>query len=161
MSVNREDTLASNADYAAREVAMGDPLVKWAKDNYNVNLSRDALWESPAFRLFVMTGEIFGDLKEELVRDNDAIRQSAKTIEMQKVLNDAENPQHDALMAEINALPPHQRMQKAREMGLDGGSAKESVQKVHDPVERARIIAEVNKLPLSMRISAARARGVT
>jgi len=103
---------------------------------------------------------ISGDMTAEIENRSAAVQNAKKSAAMMAALSDPENSEHDEMLAKLNALPPHTRMQKARELGLDGSATNAPVQTVHDPVERARIIAEVNKLPLSLRISAARARGV-
>jgi len=152
--------VASSDVYKQRHDALADQLDATAQEKWNVTPDRESYMSLPAFRLFILTGEYIGDVEHEMERDVDAIRQSKKTIEIQQAFADADGNTESLEMARLNALKPHERMSAARELGLTSSGEKQPVAAVHDPAERARICAEINKLPLSMRISAARARGV-
>lgn len=138
MSTELRALIASNNEYAARHDALASRLEATAKEKWNVSLDRESLLDLPAFKIFVITGEHFGDVEAELERDNESVRQAKKSVELQAALSDPTNSEHNAMLAELNALPPHTRMRKAREMGLDGSATNAPVQTVHDPIERAR-----------------------
>lgn len=160
--MNSEEKLRlveSSPDYKARFETVKERENARLKGELNVEAPDEDLLDCPSVMIFILSGELSGDMAAEIENRSAAVQNAKKGAELQEALSDPKNSEHDAMLAKLNALPPHQRMQKARELGLDRNSA-EPVQTVHDPVERARIIAEVNKLPLSMRISAARARGV-
>ncbi|OAN98073.1 hypothetical protein [Sulfitobacter geojensis] len=153
--------IARNEDCKNRHDALALKLEVQAKEKWSVTVSRDAFLALPAFRLFVLTGEMIGDVEHEMERDLDQVRQAKKTSEVQAALSDIENEDHDSAIASLNALKPHERMAKAREMGaVQQPSRHAPAPQVNDPVERAKIIYEINKLPVSMRIAAARERGV-
>ncbi len=161
--MNSEDKLgliASSPEYKARFDTVKAQQNDIFKKKYNVEATDLDLLDSPAVMIFVLAGELSGDMTAEIENRSAAVQNAKKGVELQAALSDPENSEHDKMLCALNSLPPHQRMQKAREMGLEGNSMNDPVATVHDPSERARIIAEINKLPLSMRISAARARGV-
>jgi len=152
--------VASSDVYKQRHDVLADQLDATAKEKWNVVPDRESYLTLPAFRLFILTGEHIGDVEHEMERDVDAIRQSKKTLEIQQAFADPDGNIENPEIARLNALKPHERLSAARELGLTDSGGNEPVQKVHDPVERARISAEINRLPLSMRIDAARSRGV-
>lgn len=149
--------LASHTSERARFEAYTDKLQKDALSDFGVHIEKAELANLPSVRLFVLTSEVIGDVKEEMARDLESVRNAKKAKELADAVSNPEHSQHDAELARLNALPPHQRMSAARE--LQAAQPAQEV-RVMTAEERAKAIAEINRLPFHQRIQASRKVGL-
>lgn len=148
-------SLASHTSEKARFEAYTDKLQKDALSDFGVHIDKTELANLPAVRLFVLTSEVIGDVKEEMARDLESVRNARKAKELAEAVSNPEHSQHDAELARLNALPPHARMSAARELHQPVQAVR-----VMTAEERAKAIADINRLPFHMRIQAARKAGL-
>lgn len=112
-------------------------------------------------RLLALTGQEIGDLQSEIETETPQGRKLAEDRELMAAVNDdtgnlkRQREAEEALQSELDKLSPAEKMRRARELGqsLPGCLTGNGEAKTMTPEEKAHHLAQLEKLPASMRMA--------
>lgn len=124
-------------------------------------MSVDEAYSLPSLRLQVMLNESepVGDwFAEAEAHGLESFQKAAEEKAIMEAVNDAKNDRHaqavEALEAELAQLSPAEKMRRARALGQRLPGPKTGEQKaLMTPDEKARALAEMERLPASMKMA--------
>lgn len=124
-----------------------------------VQMTLDDAYSLSAVRLHVLTGErVTDDWWSEAEGTLDSFQKAAEERAVMEAVADAKNDRHaqavEALETELSKLSPGERMARARQLGQRLPGPKTGEQKAPmTPDEKARALAEMERLPASMKMA--------
>jgi hypothetical protein len=121
------------------------------EDAYSLNFTR----------LLALTGQEIGDLQSEIEADTSQGRKLAEDRELMRAVHDdtgnlkRQREAEEALQSELDKLSPSEKMRRARELGqsLPGRLTGDGEAKAMTAEEKAHHLAQLEKLPASMRMA--------
>lgn len=112
-------------------------------------------------RLLALTGQEIGDLQSEIEADTLHGRKLAEDRQLMAAVNDdtgnlkRQREAEETLQSELDKLSPAEKMRRARELGqsLPGRLTGNGEKKTMTAEEKAHHLAQLEKLPASMRMA--------
>lgn len=150
----------NNQDMKSRAQEAAASVIAQAAQQ-GIQMSVDEAYALPSLRLQVMLNESepVGDwFAEAEAHGLDSFQKAAEEKAIMTAVTDAKNDRHEearkALEDELAKLSPSERMARARELGQRLPGPKTGEQKAPmTPDEKARALAEMERLPASMKIA--------
>lgn len=124
-----------------------------------INMTLDDCYALSTVRLHVLTGERINDnWMDEAEGTLETFQKAAEERAVMEAVADAKSDRHEearkALEGELAKLSPSERMARARELGQRLPGPKTGEQKAPmTPDEKARALAEMERLPASMKMA--------
>tara|TARA_R110002072_G_scaffold7573_15_gene41124 strand:+ start:508 stop:978 length:471 start_codon:yes stop_codon:yes gene_type:complete len=136
----------------ARWEAVCDKVIADASRLLGVKIDREAVVGLPSARLAVLTDDPLSDVYLEEVKQLEAVQEQVRQAELKAALEAGNEEAH----AELNRLPRHVRMARARELGITDTptAAPTSV------ADEATLLRLLLTLPRSERLARARDWGM-
>ena len=127
-----------------------------------INVAKEDLAKLDSVRLYVLTGEVIGDYKEQARLALPEFARAAEARELREAIAREDHARHAEAVDMLDGMTPEQKLQHARSIGAVAGPRKGSATKRSDmtPDEKAAALARVEKMPRSMRIGEARRLGL-
>lgn len=150
---NFRNVVASDDLTRARWEAVSDKVIADAKTLLGVTLDRDAVTMLPSARLATLTDEPLSESYLSEVKQLEAVQKQMREQELREALERGEEEAH----AELNRLPRHLRMARARDLGLTGPAPTRAPTSVAD---EATLLRRLLTLSPAERLAKARAWGL-
>jgi hypothetical protein len=150
---NFRAVVASDEKLKARWEAVSDKVMTDAAKLLGVTLTCDDVVALPSARLAVLTDDALSADYLNEVRNLGVVQKQLHQHELREALERGEETAH----AELSRLPRHQRMSRARELGMTGVNRSPDPSSVAD---EATLLRRLLSLPRAERIAKARAWGL-
>lgn len=127
-----------------------------------INVAKEDLAKLDSVRLYVLTGEVFGDYKEQARLALPELARAAEARELREAIAREDHARHAEALDQLDGMTPEKKLQHARSIGAVAGPRKGSATKRSDMTadDKAAALARIEKMPRSMRIGEARRLGL-
>ena len=126
-----------------------------------INVAKEDLAKLDSVRLYVLTGEVIGDYREQARLALPEFARAAEARELREAIAREDHARHAEALDQLDGMKPDEKIRHARSIGAVAGPRKGSATKRDmTPDEKAAALARIEKMPRSMRIGEARRLGL-
>lgn len=127
-----------------------------------IYVAKEDLAKLDSVRLYVLTGEVIGDYREQARLALPEFARAAEARELREAIAREDHARHAEALDQLDGMKPDEKIRHARSIGAVAGPRKGSATKRSDMSadEKAAALARIEKMPRSMRIGEARRLGL-
>ncbi|WP_298845986.1 hypothetical protein [uncultured Ruegeria sp.] len=150
---NFRNLVASGGDLTrARWEAVSDKIISDASRMFDVELTREGVMSMPSARIFTLSDEPLSELYVEEIKQLEGVKEQVRQHEQRVALEQGDDEVH----AELARLSPHQRIARARQLGMTDQPQRAPT----SAADEATLLRRLMTLSPAQRITKARAWGL-